>query len=101
MPTDPLQHVAVLGIDTGARTASMVSGRPRAIGLRHWLSRGQVEARLANMAAWLIGMEACVGGHNFSRQLPTIGQDVKLIPAKFVLLGPNVLCSRLQSNPAA
>ena len=36
-----------------------------AIVLRQKLSRGQVEARLANMAACLIGMEAC-GAHHLS-----------------------------------
>ena len=35
-----------------------------AIVLRQKLSRGQVEARLANMPACLIGMEARVGAHH-------------------------------------
>ena len=30
---------------------------------RKKLSRGQLEARLANMAPCLIGMKACVGAH--------------------------------------
>jgi hypothetical protein len=32
--------------------------------LREKWSRGQVEARLANMQPFLIGMEACVGAHH-------------------------------------
>ena len=37
-----------------------------AIVLRQKWSRGQIEARLANMPACLIGMEACVGAHHRS-----------------------------------
>jgi hypothetical protein len=37
--------------------------------LRQKWSRGQVEARLANMPPCLIGMEACVGAHHLSRKL--------------------------------
>ena len=40
-----------------------------AILLRQKWSRGQVEARLANMSPCLIGMEACVGAHHLSRKL--------------------------------
>jgi transposase len=35
-----------------------------AIVLRQKWSRGQIEARLANMPPCLIGMEACVGAHH-------------------------------------
>jgi hypothetical protein len=34
--------------------------------MQKW-SRGQVEARLANMPPCLIGMEACVGAYHLSR----------------------------------
>jgi transposase len=37
------------------------------------------------MPACLIGMEACVGAHHFSRQLLALGNDVKLIPVQFVI----------------
>ena len=40
-----------------------------AIVLRQKWSRGQVEARLANLPPCLIGMEACVGAHHLSRKL--------------------------------
>jgi hypothetical protein len=43
--------------------------RPRRAGavvLRQKWSRGQVEARFANMPPCLIGMEACVGAHQLS-----------------------------------
>jgi hypothetical protein len=47
-------------------------------------SRGQVEARLANMQPCLIGMEACIGAHHLSRKLQMLGHDARLMPAKYV-----------------
>ena len=55
-----------------------------AIVLRQKWSRGQVEARLANMPPCLIGMEACVGAHHLSRKLQSLGHDARLMPAKYV-----------------
>jgi transposase len=48
-----------------------------AIVLRQKWSRGQVEARFANMPTCLIGMEACVGAHHLSRQLQGFGHDAR------------------------
>ena len=54
--------VAVVGIDIGKNSFHVVGLDSRgAIVLRQKWSRGQIEARLANMPACLIGMEACVG----------------------------------------
>lgn len=53
------------------------AGCPGAIVLRQKLSRGQVEALLANMPCRLISMEACVGAHHLRRQLLALGHDVK------------------------
>ena len=52
--------------------------------LRQKWSRGQVEARFANMPRCLIGMEACVGAHHLSRRLKALGHDARLMPAKDV-----------------
>src|SRR3979411_2752657 len=52
--------------------------------LRQKWSRGQVEARFANMAPCLIGMEACVGAHHLSRGLQKLGHDARLMPARYV-----------------
>jgi transposase len=52
--------------------------------LRQKWSRGQIEARLANMPRCLIGMEACVGAHHLSRKLQALGHDALLMPAKYV-----------------
>ena len=55
-----------------------------AIVLRQKWSRGQVEARLANLPPSLIGMEACVGAHHLSRMLRLVGHNARLMPAKYV-----------------
>ncbi len=52
--------------------------------LRQKWSRGQVEARFANLPPCLIGMEACVGAHHLSRKLNGLGHDARLMPAKYV-----------------
>ena len=77
--------VTTIGIDIGKNTFHLVGLDERgAIVLRQKLSRGQVSARLANMAPCLIGMEACVGARHLSRQLLALGHDVKLVPGQFV-----------------
>ena len=60
--------IAVIGIDIGKNSFHVVGLDGRgAVALRQKWSRGQVEARLANMPPCLIGMEACVGAHHLSR----------------------------------
>ena len=55
--------VAVVGIDIGKNSFHIVGqDRRGAIMLRQKWSRGQVEARFANMPPCLIEMEACVWG---------------------------------------
>jgi transposase len=55
--------IAVIGIDIGKNSFHLVGqDRRGAIVLRQKWSRGQVEARLANLSPCLIGVEACVGG---------------------------------------
>ena len=77
--------VAVIGIDIGKNSFHLVGQDQRgAIVLRQKWSRGQVEARLANLPPCLIGMEACVGAHHLSRKLQMLGHDARLMPAKYV-----------------
>ena len=77
--------VAVIGIDIGKNSFHVVGLDGRgAVALRQKWSRGQVEARLANMPPCLIGMEACVGAHHLSRRLGLLGHDARLMPAKYV-----------------
>ena len=64
--------IAVIGIDIGKNSFHVVGLDGRgAIALRQKWSRGQLEMRLANMPACLIGMEACVGAHHLNRRLST------------------------------
>jgi hypothetical protein len=57
--------IAVVGIDIGKNSFHVVGlDKSGAIVLRQKWSRGQVEARFANMPPCLIGTEACVGAHH-------------------------------------
>jgi transposase len=77
--------IAVIGIDIGKNSFHVVGqDRRGALVLRQKWSRGQVEARLANLARCLIGMEACTGAHHLSRKLQALGHDARLMPAKYV-----------------
>src|SRR5437763_11997135 len=85
MSDKPISAVAVISIDIGKNSFHVVGHDDRgAIVLRQKWSRGQVEARLANMPSCLIGMEACVGAHHLSRKLQGFGHDARLMPAKYV-----------------
>jgi transposase len=76
--------ISVVGIDIGKNSFHVVGLDDRgAIVLRQKWSRGQVEARLANMPRCLVGMEACVGAHHLSRRLKALGHDARLMPAKY------------------
>jgi len=76
---------SVIGIDIGKNSFHIVGHDDRgAIVLRQKWSRGQLEARLANMPPCLIGMEACVGAHHLSRKLNSLGHDARLMPARYV-----------------
>ena len=75
--------IVVVGIDIGKNSFHLIGqDRRGAIVLRQEWSRGQVEARLANLPPCLIGMEACVGAHHLSRKLQMLGHDARLMPAK-------------------
>ena len=75
----------MIGIDIGKNSFHIVGHDKRgAIVLRQKWSRGQVEARFANMPPCLIGMEACVGAHHLSRKLNALGHDARLMPARYV-----------------
>src|ERR1700694_3522860 len=76
---------AVIGIDIGKNSFHIVGQNQRvAMVLRQKWSRGQVEARFANLPPCRIGMEACVGAHHLSRKLASLGHDARLMPAKYV-----------------
>ena len=69
--------VAVIGIDIGKNSFHIVGHDERgAIVLRQKWSRGQVEARFANLPPCLIGMEACVGAQAITLQQTSISSDL-------------------------
>ncbi|MGY4314194.1 transposase [Bradyrhizobium sp. JR3.5] len=85
MSETPNTALAVIGIDIGKNSFHVVGHDARgAIVLRQKWSRGQVEARLANLPPCLVGMEACVGAHHLSRKLASLGHDARLMPARYV-----------------
>jgi transposase len=76
MSQTPQTTVAVIGIDIGKNSLHIVGHDERgAIVLRQKWSRGQVEARFANLPPCLIGMEACVGAHHLSHKLNGLGHE--------------------------
>ena len=80
-----IPEVAVVGIDIGKTSFHVIGLDHRgAVVLRQRWSRGQVEARFANMPPCLVGMEACVGAHHLSRKLRALGHGARLMPAKYV-----------------
>ena len=85
MSNKSITTIATMGIDIGKNSFHVVGlDRRGAIVLRQKWSRGQIEARIANMPPCLIGMEACVGAHHLSRKLQAHGHDARLMPAKYV-----------------
>ena len=85
MPKTASAEIAVVGIDIGKNSLHVVGHDSRgAIIVRQKWSRGQIEARLANLPPCLIGMEACVGAHHLARKLTALGHDARLMPAKYV-----------------
>ena len=80
-----IAEIAVIGIDIGKNSFHVVGLDKRgAIVLRQKWSRGRIEARLANLAPCLVGMEACNGAHHLARKLIALGHDARLMPAKYV-----------------
>ena len=85
MSNKSIATIATMGIDIGKNSFHVIGlDRRGAIVLRQKWSRGQIEARIANMPPCLIGMEACVGAHHLSRKLQAYGHDARLMPAKYV-----------------
>src|SRR6516162_4061998 len=96
----PMSHklnstITVIGIDIGKNSFHVVGLDVRGgIVLRQKWSRSQVEVRLANMPACLIGMEACVGAHHLSRKLKALGHDARLMPTSVFPLIPRSISPR-------
>ena len=48
--------------------------------IRRQVRRGQVLKFFAPLPPCLIGIEACASAHHWSRELPSLGHQVKLMP---------------------
>ena len=80
--------IAVIGIDIGKNSFHIVGHDERgAMVLRQKWSRGQVEARFANIPPCLIGMEACVGAHHLSHKLRALGHARAALQTRHGLAG--------------
>ena len=77
--------IASLGIDIGKTTFHVVAlNEHGSVVVRRKFSRKQLLAYTANIAASLIGMEACGGAHCLARVICGQGHQVRLIPGQFV-----------------
>jgi len=78
-------NIASIGIDLGKNTFHLVAlGERNKVLVRKKFSRTQLLAYTANLAASLIGLEACAGAHFMGARLREQGHEVRLIPAQFV-----------------
>jgi hypothetical protein len=94
MPNPASNQIAIIGIDIGKNSFHVVGLDKRgAIVLRQKWSRGQVEARLANMPPCLIGMEACVSAHPLSRNAADRVQRISGINMEAPLGASTMACS--------
>ncbi len=77
--------IVTLGLDLGKNWIHMVGldeeGR---IALRRRVKRDRLSVLTGNMAACLIGMEACCGAHHLGRALEAQGHRVRLMPPQYV-----------------
>jgi hypothetical protein len=93
--------IAAIGLDIGKNSFHVVGLAGRgAIALRQKWSRGQVETRLANMPACLIGIEASKGAHYWARVLSGLGHEVRLISPQFMGFSPSTELSSRAISPS-
>ena len=78
-------QVAVLGIDLGKKTCSLVSlDNAGHVVLRRRLQRGGVIKLTAELPACIVAMEACCGAHHVGRLLQAQGHRVRLMSPEYV-----------------
>src|SRR6185369_7029330 len=82
---ESLMQVAVLGIDLGKKSCSLVGldGTGRVL-LRRRLQRGSVIKLTAELPACVVAMEACCGAHHLGRLLHAQGHRVRLMSPEYV-----------------
>jgi len=78
-------QIRSIGIDLGKTTFHLVAlDQQGKVVLKKKFSRKELLLYTSNLAASLIGMEACCGAHFLGTALRKQGHDVRLIPAQFV-----------------
>jgi transposase len=78
-------HVAVLGIDLGKNSCSVVGLDPTGrVILRRRLHRDSVVKLAAGLPACIVAMEACCGAHHLGRLLHGLGHEVRLMSPEYV-----------------
>jgi transposase len=80
-----MDNVTTVGIDLAKSTFSLHGVDANgAVLLRKTVSRSEPTGLVTNLPPCLIGMEACLGAHEWARQFAAYGHTVKLIAPKFV-----------------
>src|SRR5690349_7707798 len=78
-------HIAVLGIDLGKNSCSVVgqdaTGR---IVLRRRMRRDGVITLVASLSPCVVAMEACCGAHHMGRLFHNMGHTVRLMSPEYV-----------------
>ena len=76
--------ISTIGIDTGKNTLHMIGlDEKGAIVLREKIARHRIGARLVNVPACLVGIEAGMATHYIARELVALGHEVKQVPPPF------------------
>jgi transposase len=77
--------VAVLGIDLGKNTCSVVGlDTAGAVVLRRRVRRGGLLALVGTMPPCVVAMEACCGAHHVARRVAAQGHTPRLMPPEYV-----------------
>ncbi len=80
-----MSTVTTIGLDI-AKSVFQVHGIDPEGGviIRRQVRRGQVLKFFASLPPCLIGIEACASAHHWSRELQSLGHEVKLMPPAYV-----------------
>ena len=82
---ETVNEITTIGLDLAKQVFHVVGCDARGKEVkRKRLRRGQVRAYFANLAACVVGMEACAGAHFWGRELGALGHEVRLVPAQHV-----------------
>ena len=80
-----MSTVTTIGLDI-AKSVFQVHGISATgeVLIRRQVRRGQVLKFFASLPPCLIGIEACASAHHWSRELQSLGHQVKLMPPAYV-----------------